>query len=169
MQAEDLEKAWRCMKAAEGSDWFWWYYSHNVSDQDDLFDGLFRQNLAGVYQALGKPIPEWIGTPIIGQLPKLASRAPSGYIHPPLSGGEMPPEPWAGAGYLDPKGSTGSMQQGSALLKRLYFGYDERSLYLRVESHSSFKGYMLDIYFNKVESIAPNLDEEDSPRRNRST
>lgn len=76
----------------------------------------------------------------------------------------MSPEPWGGAGYLDPKGSTGSMQQGSGLLKRLYFGYDERSLFLRVESHSSLRGYVLDVFFSKVDGIA--IEKcEDEPRR----
>ncbi len=164
VQREKLEQARRCMMAAEGSDWFWWYYSHNVSDQDDLFDRLFRHNLAGVYRALDLPVPDWVGVPIISGLPKLTSRRPTGYVHPPLSEGDMSPAPWAGAGYISPKESTGAMQQGSSLLKRLYFGYDDQNLYLRVESHSSLKGHVADVYVSRLEGI-PSTQVGAEPRR----
>lgn len=147
---EQLKRARRSMLAAEGSDWFWWYYSHNVSDQDDLFDRLYRHFLGGVYRALGLPRPDWISVPIIDQIPKLASRRPTGYVHPPMSPGDLSPGPWAAAGYIEPKGSTGSMQQGSGLLKRLYFGYDEQHLYLRLESHSSLRGFGVVVYATRL-------------------
>ncbi len=31
-------------------------------------------------------------------------------------------------------------------MKRLYFGYDERTLYVRLESHASLDGYVVDAY-----------------------
>ncbi len=149
---QKLERARRSMMAAEGSDWFWWYYSHNVSDQDAMFDGLFRNFLAGVYRSLEQPVPEWISTPIIQQVPKLISRRPSGFIHPLLDGVDLSPAAWDRAGYLDPRGSTGAMQQGSGLLKRLYFGYDQCKLYLRLDSHASLAGYIAEIYVSRVEA-----------------
>ncbi len=154
LSAEQLSEARRCMMAAEGSDWFWWYYSHNVSDQDDMFDRLFRHFLKGVYRSVELPIPEWVHVPIISQVPKLSSRSPSGYVHPSLKQGDLTPEPWAAAGYLDPRGSTGAMQQGSGLLKRLYFGYDEQTLFLRLESHTSLKGHAVEIYVSHREGRA---------------
>ncbi len=156
---ERLSQAKRCMMAAEGSDWFWWYYSHNVSDQDEMFDRLFRHSLAGVYRALGVSAPEWVSTPIISQIPKLTSRSPGDYVHPPLEAGNLSPEPWASAGYVEPRGSTGAMQQGSGLLKRLYFGYDEAALFLRLESHSSLRGYLVEIYVSRREGDSPDLPE----------
>ncbi len=149
---ERLEKARNQMMAAEGSDWFWWYYSHNVSEQDEVFDGLFRHYLSGVHRALGIDPPEWLGTPIFQVAPKLTSRAPSGRVHPPLTEGDMSPTAWAEAGYVDPKASTGAMQQGSALLKRLYFGYDECNLFLRLESHGSLSGYLIEAYVDPLEA-----------------
>ena len=147
MVSEDrLAEARRSMMAAEGSDWFWWYYSHNVSDQDDMFDALFRRHLAGVYHALGEPEPDWVDVPIISVVPKLSSRDTGGYVRLEMTDVEKSPALWANAGYLDPVASTGAMQQGSNLLKRLYFGYDERNLYLRLESHASLSGYVVDAY-----------------------
>ncbi len=156
---ELLEKARRSMMAAEGSDWFWWYYSHNISDQDEVFDRLFRHFLGGVYRALGDTEPGWISIPIISQIPKLTSRSPSGYVHPPLQLEESQPDAWAQAGYVEPKGSTGAMQQGSGLLKRLYFGYDERSLFVRLESHTSLKGYLVELYVSRREGSSPDILE----------
>ena len=123
---EALEKSRLAMMAAEGSDWFWWYYSHNVSDQDDLFDTLFRHHLAAVYKALDMPVPDWVGN---------ADHRGASEADQPGCARVRPILPWTaamshlspgrGAGYLEPSGSTGAMQQGSALLKRLYFGRDE--------------------------------------------
>ncbi|MHB1162392.1 MAG: glycoside hydrolase [Chloroflexota bacterium] len=152
-----LQRAKRCMMAAEGSDWFWWYYSHNVSAQDDLFDRLFRDFLRGVYRALGTAPPEWLSVPIISQVPKLTSRRPSGYIHPAVAVDELSPAPWAAAGYVEPRGSTGAMQQASGLLKRLYFGYDEANLFLRLESHSSLRGYAVVTYVSRLEGASLGL------------
>lgn len=156
---EQAERATRCILAAEGSDWFWWYYSHNVSDQDDMFDRLFRHFLKGTYRALQLPVPPWVEIPIISQIPKLTSRSPSDYVHPRLKEGDLSPEPWASAGYLEPKASTGAMQQGSGLLKRLYFGYDDRSLYLRIEAHTSLRGYLIEAYVARREGQAADLLE----------
>ncbi|HEX2987374.1 MAG TPA: glycoside hydrolase family 57 protein [Chloroflexota bacterium] len=149
-----LQRARRSMMAAEGSDWFWWYYSHNVSDQDAMFDELYRNFLAGVYRALDRPVPDWISIPIITQVPKLTSRKPRGYIRPQLSKTDLSPAPWDLAGYLEPKGSTGAMQQGSGLLKRLYFGYDDSKLYLRLDCHSSLAGYIVELYMSHLEGIS---------------
>ncbi len=162
--SDRLAAARRSMMSAEGSDWFWWYYSHNVSDQDDLFDGLFRRHLAGVYRALGDPVPDWISVPIISTVPKLFSRDTSGYVRPQMVAAEMSPLPWANAGYLEPAASTGAMQQGSNLLKRLYFGYDERNLYLRLESFTSLRGYVVDAYVCHLGEVAQ-AEPADASRR----
>jgi alpha-amylase/alpha-mannosidase (GH57 family) len=156
VSAEAEQRARLAMLAAEGSDWFWWYYSHNVSDQDDLFDSLFRQHLARVYNALDLKVPAWVYTPVVSGLPKLTSRAAGGYIRPVLEDEELSPISWSEAGYIDPAGSTGAMQQGSALLKRLYFGRDEASLFVRVESHSALSGYSIHIYLSRLDAVSPN-------------
>ena len=157
---ERLAEARRSMMAAEGSDWFWWYFSHNISDQDDLFDDLFRRHLAGVYRALGDPVPDWVSIPIISAAPKLSSRAPTGFVCPLMVAGEMSPAFWTKAGYLEPTASTGAMQQGSNLLKRIYFGHDDCNLYLRLESHASLNGYMVDAYICRLGEVTPEASDD---------
>jgi len=43
--------------AAEGSDWFWWFGEGHSSNQDAIFDRLFREHLCGIYKALNEPVP----------------------------------------------------------------------------------------------------------------
>jgi alpha-amylase/alpha-mannosidase (GH57 family) len=46
------EQAWPHIRAAEGSDWFWWYGPENHTEMFDLFDGLYRAHLDAGWAAL---------------------------------------------------------------------------------------------------------------------
>ncbi len=59
-----LQKAWRELYIAEGSDWFWWYGDDHSSAQDELFDYLFRKHLQNVYRLLGDEPPADLARPI---------------------------------------------------------------------------------------------------------
>ena len=48
--------------AAEGSDWFWWYGPDFTTDNDLVFDQLFRTHLLNVYRLCGEP-PMTTGLP----------------------------------------------------------------------------------------------------------
>lgn len=56
---DKLELAWKQIYICEGSDWFWWY----GENQDD-FDQLFRMHLSNFYTIIGKPIPDYLNTPL---------------------------------------------------------------------------------------------------------
>jgi alpha-amylase/alpha-mannosidase (GH57 family) len=143
-----LETAWRQIYIAEGSDWFWWYYSRNVSGQDHLFDRAFREHLAGVYFAIGRPLPPWLTEPIQGLIAhRDGYRLTSGYIAPHLVGGDEASLEWTGAGFLEPGASTGAMQRAEAgVLRRLYFGYSPTCLYFRVEARSAIGPYDVSLF-----------------------
>lgn len=143
-----LRRAKDAMMRAEGSDWLWWYYSHNVSDHDDAYDYLFRSHLSAVYEALGSEVPAWLDRPVFAAAPKLSSRAPVGHIRPTLSAEDLSPVPWEDGGFIDAGISSGSMQQGSGLLKKLYFGSDEERLYLRLQANSSLNGHTVSVYLS---------------------
>ena len=49
--------ALREIYAAEGSDWFWWYGPDFSTENDGLFDDLFRQHLKNVYTICRKLPP----------------------------------------------------------------------------------------------------------------
>jgi alpha-amylase/alpha-mannosidase (GH57 family) len=49
---------------AEGSDWMWWYGNDFTSDEDAVFDSLFRRHIANIYRLLDLPEPYGLGIPI---------------------------------------------------------------------------------------------------------
>jgi hypothetical protein len=142
-----LETAWRQIYIAEGSDWFWWYYSRNVSGQDHVFDQAFRDHLAGVYFAIGRPVPPWLTEPIQGLAARQDYRSPSSYISPHLAGADEASLEWTGAGFLEPAASTGAMQRAEAgELRRLFFGYSPTGLYFRVETWTAIGLYDVSLF-----------------------
>ena len=146
LDADILEQAWRAIYIAEGSDWFWWYYSRNASDQDRLFDEAFRDHLASVYTTLGLPVPRWLEEPIAGLAAPIHSRPPGAYITPHLSAAPAPSLEWTGAGFLDPLPSSGAMQRGHTAVKRLYSGYNPADLFLRLELNEPVAPYQVAFY-----------------------
>ena len=61
--------AWPHLRAAEGSDWFWWYGPEHHSDMRDLFDLLFRRHLMAGWAALGRAAPPDLQRPVWTDLP----------------------------------------------------------------------------------------------------
>jgi alpha-amylase/alpha-mannosidase (GH57 family) len=63
--AADIDKAWRELYIAEGSDWNWWYGPENNLGANNPFDRLFRMHLASVYRLIKKPVPDYLKKPIV--------------------------------------------------------------------------------------------------------
>ena len=163
-----LEDAWRQIYIAEGSDWFWWYYSRNVSGQDQLFDQAFRQHLSRVYYAIGRPVPPWLTEPIQGLTERQDYRPPSGYIVPRFSAVAEAGLEWTRAGFLEPVLSTGSMQRTDLVLRRLYFGYNPAALCFRLEARSALGPYDVSLFLvmepSGLEQLSlPPSEREPSP------
>ncbi len=64
-EIEVLERAWEEIYIAEGSDWFWWYYSGNEPSLERGFDRQFRQHLINIYTLMGSPVPDYLREPIL--------------------------------------------------------------------------------------------------------
>jgi len=142
---QTLEKAWEEVYIAEGSDWFWWYYSSNNPVSEDMFDREFRQHLRNVYHIAGVPSPSWLDAPILIAPSDERQRLISAYVTPQLTAGKGT-EQWQGAGYVEPETSTGAMQRSQAGIRRLYYGYDRANLYLRIESDQDLSEFFVGIY-----------------------
>ena len=144
--AELLEEAWKEVYIAEGSDWFWWYSSRNVSNEEEIFDRMFRERLARVHELIGEPIPGWL--PAEGEVsePERLDSLPSGFISPELDPGAVPHPRWAKAGLCVSSSSTGAMQKGSALVRQLYYGYDPENLYLRLEANGDLSEHTVHVF-----------------------
>jgi alpha-amylase/alpha-mannosidase (GH57 family) len=120
--------------AAEGSDWFWWYGDDFSTENDILFDELFRQHLANVYRICGVAAPAEIAVPIAkdARLIPLYAR-PTRFIRPTLRGASTPFFEWMGAGCYEPGAEQSAMYRSERWLRKLFFGNDEHHFYLRLD------------------------------------
>jgi alpha-amylase/alpha-mannosidase (GH57 family) len=76
--------AWASLRAAEGSDWFWWLDGQFSSAHRLQFDQVFRGHLRQAYEALGRAAPDLLSWPIPGSA---AAESEAGGVEPlaPLS------------------------------------------------------------------------------------
>jgi alpha-amylase/alpha-mannosidase (GH57 family) len=149
-------RAWRALELAQGSDWFWWYYSHNRNAATNEFDREFREELAAVYRELDQPVPDWLFRPVHHGA-AVRGREMLGAITPmPLTATTEIGFEWAGAAYADLDQTTGAMQQGTRPLRRLYAGYDAQALYLRVETGPGTHVESIGVYLIAREPVTTN-------------
>jgi hypothetical protein len=120
----------RLLLIAEGSDWFWWYGEPFSSQEDALFDELFRAHLEGAWRALGKEPPLALGEPIGHESASPVSR-PTGYVRPRLDGKASRYYEWHGAAEVE-VGRGAAMADSGHPIDRLHVGFDEKHLFLRL-------------------------------------
>ncbi|HET9942785.1 MAG TPA: glycoside hydrolase family 57 protein, partial [Terriglobia bacterium] len=58
------DKAYEELLVAEGSDWMWWFGNDFTSDEDAVFDALFRRHIGNIYHLVDLPQPEGLDLPI---------------------------------------------------------------------------------------------------------
>ncbi len=132
--AEQVAAAWEALYTTEGSDWFWWYSHRNNSDQDAMFDELFRKNLAHVYESLELPVPERLRPPIYrGGRELEAAEEVTPFFTPQLTAAADHALQWKQAAVFHARLSTGTMQLAYAPLHTIRLGYNHDNLYLRFE------------------------------------
>jgi alpha-amylase/alpha-mannosidase (GH57 family) len=139
IEAGSLDEEQRCaalreIYAAEGSDWFWWYGPDFSTENDALFDDLFRQHLKNVYSICGKLPPAALDRPI-ASTKRVAPlyEVPERMITPRISGARDSYYEWGGAGIYTPGGEQGAMYRSDRIITRLAFGHDRECFYLRLD------------------------------------
>ncbi|MCA1994822.1 MAG: glycoside hydrolase, partial [Coleofasciculus sp. S288] len=127
---ENNPEVWEALYAAEGSDWFWWFGEGHSSNQDAMFDQLFREHLSAIYMALNEPIPPSLKQPVEAHEAR-GDHLPESFIHPAIDGmGDE--QDWDRAGRIEVGGARGTMHRSSAI-QRLWYGVDHLNFYLRVD------------------------------------
>ncbi len=127
---ENNPEVWEALYAAEGSDWFWWFGEGHSSNQDEMFDRLFREHLTAIYHALNEPVPQILSQPVDKHQAK-GDRLPQSFIHPLIDGiGDE--QEWERAGRIEVGGARGTMHR-SSMIQRLFYGLDHRNFYLRLD------------------------------------
>jgi alpha-amylase/alpha-mannosidase (GH57 family) len=132
MDKGTLERARLEMMIAEGSDWFWWYGDDHQTDNAAEFDALFRGHVKNVYRVLGEKAPAEFDIPIKAVGTRTQYRNPVHTITPKIDGKVTSYYEWLSAGFATP-GAGESMHRSQRFLEKLYFGYDSRNFYLRLD------------------------------------
>ena len=133
---ENNPEVWEALYAAEGSDWFWWFGEGHSSNQDAIFDQLFREHLIAIYQALNEPVPPDLKRSVEVHEAR-GDHRPESFIHPIINGIADEQE-WDKAGRIEIGGARGTMHKSSAV-QRLWYGVDHLNFYVRVDFKSGIK------------------------------
>jgi alpha-amylase/alpha-mannosidase (GH57 family) len=130
---EALQKALQEIYAAEGSDWFWWYGGDFVTDNDLIFDELFRAHLQHVYRLCGAAVPDVLKTTICRSEVAREARKPTDLVTPVIDGLMTSYYEWASAGVYEAGRGMGAMYRSERCVEAVYFGCDLTTFYLRVD------------------------------------
>ncbi len=145
---EKFNLAYKELLIAEGSDWFWWFGDDFYSEMSDKFDSLFRSHIANVYSFLNEDVPFNVFQPIKKYLKTEFLKEPVDLIYPNIDGKVENYLEWLSAGifYLSQNSST--MHYGDTIFTKLYFGFNEDYLFLRIDTKKSAKEILIG---NKLE------------------
>ncbi|MCK5807394.1 hypothetical protein KAH37_00265 [bacterium] len=128
-----VEEVNRTIYRAEGSDWFWWYGDHFSTENDSLFDRLFRRHLRKVYSILGLKSPTFLNIPILSRISSIGFREPTVLISPKITGKTDNFFKWNGAGILEvSKRPGGAMFNSNRIADRIAYGFNKESIFIKV-------------------------------------
>jgi alpha-amylase/alpha-mannosidase (GH57 family) len=136
--AEDNQKAWQEIYIAEGSDWCWWFGDDHSSENDAVFDALFRTHLQNVYRLIGRTPPKYLDAPIKRMRIIKPLKEPIYLVKPVLDGEITNYYEWLSAGYYDIARARGAMHQIETLLKDIYYGFSMTELFVRLGANLPF-------------------------------
>ena len=130
-----LDWAWESMFAAEGSDWFWWFGDEHYTPLAGTFDALFRSHLQNVYHFLGQQPPAALMKPIKAKAARApAWTAPWAILDVHVDGRRSDYYEWISAGHYSAAKDLDVMDRSSSWIRDVYFGFDRRNLFIRVDT-----------------------------------
>ncbi len=152
---KNIDAAWKSLYVAEGSDWNWWYGDEHSTETAKEFDELFRLNLMKIYEEIGREVPPHLYVPVLRDD---RSVAPSvdirGFIHPKIDGVMTSYFEWYQGAYMEVAKSGGSMHMTESLISRIYYGFDQNNLFVRVDPKRPFSEFPEDSTIS-VEVVRP--------------
>ncbi|MBI5360481.1 MAG: alpha-amylase/alpha-mannosidase [Planctomycetes bacterium] len=131
-----LKKAWECLYAAEGSDWFWWYGNDFFTPLAAEFDGLFRKHLMNAFSFLRLDVPAFLYEPIKHYSAQGNTiKKPESFLNINLDGKISSYFEWISAGrYSSRQDKTVMEKSESGFFSDIYFGFDRDNIYLRLDT-----------------------------------
>ncbi len=137
ISSSDLKEAKKYLRAAQGSDSFWWFGDIHYTAEKSEFDAIFRELLIQAYKTAGVPIPRYLYQPISPDTSKVGRPVyPTNLISPKIDGEIRSYYDWFGSGVSEFGGSLSSMHHGQSVskyFKCVRFGFDLQFLYLRLD------------------------------------
>ena len=133
LTAEQQRRALMEIYAGEGSDWFWWYGPDFHTENEDLFDELFRQHLKNVHAICGQVPPAELDRPIIHKTAAALYTSPEHLLSPEIDGRVGSYFEWLGAGSYAAGSEQGAMYRSERVLEKMWYGFDDANFYLRLD------------------------------------
>ncbi len=150
-----VDAAWQDIYMAEGSDWFWWYGDDFSTENDAMFDELFRTHLANVYRNLGLEAPEVLRNSIIAAEQAGTLTPPVAFISPVLDGKITHFYEWQESGHFNVGRAGSTMHRNDRMLQNIHYGFDLHHLYLRLDPLNAEKLHKKNGLFGVVHVIKP--------------
>jgi len=143
LDADAAAQAWEHIYIAEGSDWCWWFGSDHTSEQDYMFDRLFRSHLANAYRLIGEAPPAALSHAIGKPDEVFRPPTPAGALDVVIDGRVTDDSEWADAGHVA-IGEVGSAMRraDSGPLKRFSYGFNRAAFLLRLDCAERFQDAM---------------------------
>lgn len=133
---KDIKEAWEEIYIAEGSDWNWWYGDEHYTETKEVFDEIYRHHLTAVYLKMEKEPPAFLYVPISKKMREIKPEIePRGYIAPKIDGKVTNYFEWLEAGKFNLQRMGGSMHRSESLFSDLYYGFNQQSLFLRLDPY----------------------------------
>jgi alpha-amylase/alpha-mannosidase (GH57 family) len=137
MSSEDYRIAKRYLRAAQGSDSFWWFGDVHYTAEKAEFDSIFRELLINAYKSAGITVPRYLYKAISPDSDKDSFlKYPNNLISPVIDGEIRSYYDWFGAGESGFDEIFSSMHHGAKqnkYFKHIRFGFDTDRLYLRID------------------------------------
>lgn len=139
---KDLSQAWEELYISEGSDWNWWYGDEHYTETKNVFDEIYRHHLMSVYLNIGKEPPSFLHVPISKKMKEIKPEVePKGFIYPKIEGKITGYFEWLEAGKFNLQRMGGSMHKTESLFSYLYYGFNRKSLFLRLDPKFPIKDF----------------------------
>ena len=128
VSAKAKEESWSSLRAAEGSDWFWWLDGQFTSNYRAAFDRIFRGHLKQAFEALGRTPPAILEEAIPAAatlLEETPPPEPAVRLSPEIDGFESDFFEWEGAIRLTGRAlqRRGTMERAQRSVDALEFGF----------------------------------------------
>jgi len=150
---------WDRFYILESSDWYWWFGDDFFSVTGEVFDELFRINAIWIYKKIGEEPPHELFSLINKQTEGFYQR-PIDRIKPVIDGKVTHFYEWFNAGCADVKRMGGTMQRFAGLFSTIYYGADNKNIYIRIDiMNHDISSYEYIIDFDKPKDFSIVLDK----------